>query len=81
MRTPRWTCVSEGYPLRRLLMVSKGNVFVVVFELHDAPPLVNEITWHVRLAPTRKTRSFATGFGETGYWVTEGAASIGFLAI
>lgn len=44
-------------------MVSKGNVFVVVVELHDAPPLVNKIAWHVHLTPTRKTQMFAKGFG------------------
>ena len=36
-RTPRLTCVSEGYPLRRLLMVSKKQFFAVTSG-HVAPP-------------------------------------------
>ncbi len=39
MRTPRLTCVSEGNPLRRLLIGSKKGMFVKVAISHGAPRL------------------------------------------
>jgi hypothetical protein len=40
MRTPRLTCISDGNPFRRLLIVSKKWLFVEVLDCHDdAPPL------------------------------------------
>lgn len=44
MRTPRLTCVSEGNPFRRLLIVSKKWLFVVVVVSHGAPPFVERIS-------------------------------------
>jgi hypothetical protein len=37
-RSPRFTCVSEGKPLRRLLMISKAGQIVVDVLIHDTPP-------------------------------------------
>lgn len=36
MRSPRPTCVSDGNPLRRLLVVSKAGVVLVVMCFHSA---------------------------------------------
>jgi hypothetical protein len=38
IRTPRLTCVSDGNPLRRLLIVSKARPFVFVKLAHGTPP-------------------------------------------
>lgn len=47
IRTPRFTCVSDGYPRRRLLIDSKKRPFVEwLFAglAHDAPPLLNGVS-------------------------------------
>jgi hypothetical protein len=46
--TPRLTCVSDGNPRRRLLIVSKGRLFIVIVALHDAPPLHEETGFRLR---------------------------------
>src|SRR5713226_3590086 len=40
---PLFTCVSDGNPLRRLLMRSKGGLVGVVSELHEMPPLTDSL--------------------------------------
>lgn len=49
MRTPRLTLVSDGKPLRRLLIVSKKWLLVEVLLVHDPPPFpvgsIIEATW------------------------------------
>ena len=37
IHTPRLTLLSEGNPFHRLLITSKGNLFVDVFLSHDTP--------------------------------------------
>lgn len=41
IRTPRFTCVSEGNPLRRLLIGSK-KLFVIILAAHSTPPFAVE---------------------------------------
>lgn len=43
IRTPRFTFVSDGKPLRRLLIVSKKWLLVEVLLVHDPPPFVGRI--------------------------------------
>jgi hypothetical protein len=40
IRTPRFTFVSDGKPLRRLLIVSKKWLLIEGLMVHDAPPFV-----------------------------------------
>ena len=42
-RTPRFTFVSNGKPLRRLLIVSKRGLVVDVLQLHDPPPFPDKM--------------------------------------
>jgi len=42
MRTPRFTFVSDGNPLRRLLIGSKKWPFVEIVLIHATPPFLNE---------------------------------------
>jgi hypothetical protein len=44
-RTPRFTCVSDGNPRRRLLIDSKGRVFVEVVNAHGTPPFLTWLKW------------------------------------
>ena len=37
--SPRLTCISDGNPRRRLLIVSKGHLFLEFVGLHGAPPV------------------------------------------
>ena len=43
IRTPRFTFVSDGNPLRRLLIVSKKWLLVEVLMVHDPPPFLGRI--------------------------------------
>lgn len=43
IRTPRFTFVSDGKPLRRLLIVSKKGMLVEVLLVHGAPPFLGRI--------------------------------------
>ena len=45
MRVPRFTCVSDGYPRRRLLIRSKKLSVVDVLGSHDAPPIFLVPLW------------------------------------
>ncbi len=45
MRVPRFTCVSDGYPRRRLLIRSKTLSVVDVLGSHDAPPIFLVPLW------------------------------------
>ena len=58
MRRPRFTCVSEGKPLRRLLMISKAWLVVVDVLIHDAPPFLPK-----RVVATGKTHDETNGSG------------------
>ena len=46
MRTPRFTCVSDGYPFRRLLIVSKKRSLVEVSIGHGTPFLSIQLPRH-----------------------------------
>ena len=47
--TPRLTCDSDGNPRRRLLVGSKGFLFVEVMVLHGTPPILESWTTCARL--------------------------------
>ena len=60
-RTPRFTCVSDGNPRRRLLIVSKKWLFVEMFVIcvsHGAPSFL-VFVFHERHSDSQKVR-----FGE-----------------
>ena len=40
--TPRLTCISDGKPCRRLLIVSKGHLIFEFVGLHGTPPVFEE---------------------------------------
>lgn len=77
IRTPRLTCVSDGKPRRRLLMISKGILIIMLMESHRTPPRQTEIRDHtgmreedssnaIRFAPEcGMTRSAAPGVTQT----------------
>ena len=45
MRTPRLTCVSDGKPVRRLLIVSKKGTVVEFGKVHITPPIGQRTEW------------------------------------
>ncbi len=48
-RSPRFTCVSDGNPLRRLLLTSKAFDFEVhILDSHDPPLKLNPDLWEPR---------------------------------
>lgn len=60
IRTPRLTCVSDGYPRRRLLIGSKKELLVEMFAVcvcHNAPPSVLNVM--LRLVDTARQERFA----------------------
>ncbi len=61
MRRPRFTRVSEGNPLRRLLVVSKAGLIVVVCHTASKGEVMNELVLSAGVEPAtsalRKRRS------------------------
>jgi len=46
-RWPRFTWLSDGKPLRRLLLFSKAEFFVEVVDAHDASPSYLDPAYHL----------------------------------
>ena len=74
-RTPRLTCVSDGNPRRRLLMLSKKWLFVSMFVIrvsHGAPPFQCSNHRHDKLMNVRLGTGLSFGIQSKFQWLGNG---------